>query len=540
MLTEPKFENITPDSSNSIPFNEAINKSKVWIVKKNEELLTSFKEANKWTQLAWGATALEFAFARAPLISMPAVVLDVGGGFGNLLQKLHSGKVKASDVTGMGSSLVSFAGGFAMAASLGIEATIIGAKLVRIASLATPLGIGLLAVGYAIDHHEDLKEYLGEGYDLLKEQYSIAAEKFQESRLALQAHMGEPLLNAISEGEQANIGKIFANTTDGKLTYNFDYLDPTGALKLKENLHIEPTDLYKFLNELNTEQQAEMLESLGQELEMALNIEKLNAVSLAVETQLDSSLHNLLDVTILDLPENNLSLLFLDRKSFESSGLFSFQPLGNGVLIDYVPNQQYSWVNNGLKIFNAKGDLIYYDPIGEQRALSFPLILDEVTGKLLSVPLNHDASYNRESSFDIILNEPQLFNTPSHISFNNAHNLAQHFAQLNMMMEGGRNSHLQHLNMVQHRLAMHHRLKYDDVFKSKDALDLKLNTIGQSDFSKLDSAANGSGSSNSTEGTIQDNKLCHGGSSVHICFNMTQNLLDMVDSSDPVWYATSF
>jgi hypothetical protein len=502
-------------------------------------LLTSFKEADKWTQLAWGATALEFAFAKAPLISMPAVVLDVGGGFGNLLQKLHSGKVKASDITGMGSSLVSFVGGFAMAASLGIEATLIGAKLVRIASLTTPLGIGLLAVGYAIDHHADLKEYLGEGYGLLKEQYAIAAEKFQESMLALKVHMGETLLNAISDGDQTNIDKIFANTTDGKLTYNFDYLDPDGTFNLKEKLDINPAELYDFLKELNVEQQSEIFEPFNLEL-AAQNTDILkNSTSVVDVMQPDASLHDLLDATILDLPENSLSLLFLDRKSFKNSGIFSFQSIGNGQVINYLPNQQYSWVNDGLKIFQAKGDLIYYEPFGEQRALSFPLILDETTGRLLSVPLSHDASYNKLGTFDIILNEPQIFNTPSHINFNNAHNLVQHFGQLHMMISGG-NAHLQHLNIVQHRLAMHHRLKYDDVFKSKDALHLKLNTIGQSDFSKLDSAANGSGSSNSTEGTIQDNKLCHGGSSVHICFNMTQNLLDMVDSSDPVWYATSF
>ncbi len=81
------LENLTTN------FDETLNKSQIWIKDKNEDFVSYFKQLDVWTQLAVGVTALEYAFQRIPLISIPAVILDVGGGLGNLFQKINSKEV---------------------------------------------------------------------------------------------------------------------------------------------------------------------------------------------------------------------------------------------------------------------------------------------------------------------------------------------------------------------------------------------------------------------------------------------------------------
>ncbi len=111
------------------------------------------EELSIWNQFGAAATAAEFAFAKQPFIAVPAIYVDVASGLGGIFQKTSEGTVQIGDFISFGSSLASFAGGYAMLASIGIEKTAVGLRLITFAEAATPIGFGLVALGTAIDNY---------------------------------------------------------------------------------------------------------------------------------------------------------------------------------------------------------------------------------------------------------------------------------------------------------------------------------------------------------------------------------------------------
>lgn len=409
-------------------------------------------------------TALEYAFQRIPLISIPAVILDVGGGLGNLFQKINSKEVMPSDLAGLASSLVSFVGTFAMTASLGIEASAIGLNLLRISNLTNPIGIGLVVIGYALDHHAEIKKYLGsEGYELLKEQYSIAVNKFEETKDALKAHLGEPLFKFATETNHDNIEKILTNEDNGKLTYNFEYLDPTGSLTLKEKLKIDPSDLFADLNKYNAELDAEILSKID------LTFSSNNIIDPTINPFLTETEGKELqqappqDLFLsIDMSNTNLELIHLTKDDLRNSSLYTHS---NWPGYTMYKNKDLPWLHINSSFVEIKDKFYFYNGHGINRGVAFPLFYDKTTKLPIGLPLNDQAEFTEMDALDVMIHSPHLFKDPGHIINNTG--LQMHI--LNYMEIQSAFAHVNiGMSAIQDRLTTLKTINIDEIIKNNN------------------------------------------------------------------------
>lgn len=475
-----------------------------------------------------GVSAIEFAFARIPIIAIPAGILDIGGGLGNLFEKINSKKVQASDISGFGSSLVSVVGVFATAASLGIEATLIGAQLVRIASLATPLGIGLLVVGYALDHFSELKELLGDGYTLFKEQYYHLIDDFSLSTHALREHMGDVLYDVVAGSEQIDFEKIFLHDVDGNLKYNFDYLDSSGEFDLKNKLEIAPEELYQYLNGLTIEQHSEIFKNLNEELQVIDQIEQ--SENPFEFRELESPAQE--PFFMIDMNDSNLELIHFTKDDVRNSPLYT-KHYWNGNISYMNPDLPWMEPHAGF-VETPDGKFHYFTMLGINKGLSFPVFYDKNTNLPLGLPKDKLGNFTEQNTLDVIKSNPQLFDDPGDIANNTA-------VQFVMMRNAAINAAHHHGNIfngvISNRIETIKKLAYADVLENKSNLDfshLKTFDAHNSDLKSM----GGSNTHRITGESIDENRLCKGGGEVHICLHLSQDLLDNYSAGgfDSDWY----
>lgn len=173
--------------------------------KKNANILKntwqSVQELSIWTQLAASATIAEFLFAKQPFVAVPAIYLDVASGLGGIFQKSGDKSLQIGDFISFGSSLASFAGGYAMLASIGIEETAVGLRLATFAEAATPFGFGLVALGTIIDN------------------YPLIIRKFNELKTEIQTNNAAVLPHDIESQKQVIEDSQFH--LDLQLSYGF-------------------------------------------------------------------------------------------------------------------------------------------------------------------------------------------------------------------------------------------------------------------------------------------------------------------------------
>lgn len=233
----------------SLNFKEYLQSKKVPL--SLYEIIDRYKNSSIWSQLYWPITFLETAFVKVPFISAPAVITDVGLGIGNLAEQYNLESVKPSDIIDFGSSIVSFVGGYAYLASIGIESTVIGMNLIKIGKATTPIGLGLFVGGYvldyAVDHAPEFIDWLGEGYSQLKENHKVASAQFDFTKDKLTQYLGENLFELLNDSSHKNLDKAIYQNEKGEFVFNFDYLDPNNHLGLKEKLKIAPDWLLDFL-----------------------------------------------------------------------------------------------------------------------------------------------------------------------------------------------------------------------------------------------------------------------------------------------------
>lgn len=448
--------------------NPQPDKEKSWASSKFSDILTKITHFEIWTQLAVVTTLFEYVFQRVPLISTPAVILDVGGGFANLFQKAQEDKVKASDVTGAGGSLVSIVGTFAMSASLGIEATLIGAKMLRIAALTTPINIGLFGLGYILDHHKEIKEYVtGPGYDLLKEQYAIALNKFEETTGALKAHLGENLFDDITDFDSEKINQIFIFENNGKLAYNFDYLDPAGILNLKDKLDISATDFYHQLTELNTDFKTEVT-SIFESVSEIANPVDVSANSFLTDTEMLEATGETISQDLflsIDMSDSNLELIHLTKDDLRNSLLYTHitkHPF------THYHNKDLPWLNDSSYFLEVNNKFFHMDHQGINKGMSFPILFDTLSKKPIGLPLDIKGDFIEMNTFDVLQHSPQLFDDPGHVYNNMA-------LQRNLLHKTAIQSSIQHSHLSNN--AIQDRIQELQVIKNKDVLKIKNDEI---------------------------------------------------------------
>ncbi len=483
---------MSENSSTNLKLNESASKNNTWLLDIKEYITKKLMDTDIWTRLAIGTTFLEFSFSKVPLISIPNAILDVGGGLGNLFQKINSEEVKPSDIMGFGNSLVTFIGTFSITASLGIEASQIGVKLIRISKLTTPISLGLFTLGYILDHHEEIKEYVtGPGYDLLKEQYTVALNKFEETKGALKAHFGEKLFDTVTSLNSEEINQIFTFESNGKLAYNFDYLDPTGSLNLKEKLDISPSDLYHQLNELNTEFNAELLSNLelASDINNPIDItansfpENIETIPSIGTTQVAETEPVPQDLFLsVDMSHTNLELIHLTKEDLRSSPLYS---VTHDIWTVYR-NDNLPWLHENVRILEVKDKFFLYNHYGTNRGLTFPLFYDKTTKLPIGLPLDNKGDFIEQDSLDVLKDSPNLFNEPGHISNNMA--LAVYQMQHAAVAASFKHVNLG-MNAVQDRLDELKTLNIEEIIKLKNGalesfnLNLDDHEQGKANFS---------------------------------------------------------
>ena len=452
-----------------IEFNEPISNDKNWIHHTKENLINKLKQSDIWTKLTISTTILELFFSKIPFISTPNAILDVGGGFGNLFEKINSKDVMPSDIVGLGNSLVGFVGAFSIGASLGIETTLIGIKLIRIANLTTPIGVGLFALGYILDHRTEIIQYVGnEGYELLKEQYAIAINKFEETKGALKMHLGEALFDAVTDINQANMDKILTTDNNGTLAYNLDYLDPTGSLNLKNKLEISPLNLYNNLHELNSEVNSKISPIFNQDFSLKDEINSsINPFLTENEIKQPQPEEKLQDLFLsLDMSDTNLELIHLTKEDLKNSPLYSIK---NSPGITSYSNNNLPWLNESLVFLEVNGKFFLYNQNGINKGLAFPLFYDKTTKLPIGLPLDVNGDFKEMNALDVLEHSPHLFNEPGHIINNMA--LAIYQMQNTAVQATLITSNLA-MTAIQNRLQEVKIIRVEDILKLKnDALE---------------------------------------------------------------------
>lgn len=369
-----------------------------------------------------------------------------------------------SDVTGLANSLMTFIGAFSISASLGIEASLIGAKLIRISRLTTPIGASLFAVGYILDHKVEIKEYLTEiDYKSLKEQYNTTINKLNEVKNTLTTHLGKPLFDAVTNLNSPNIDKLFAFGKNGKLAYDFDYLDPTGLLNLKEKLDISPSDLYYNLNELNIELNAETLSSPDKNFELASQIESsINPFLTAIEATQPISKEIPQELFLsIDMNNSNLELIHLTKDDLRNSSLYTH--ITKPPFIHYH-NKDLPWLNDSSYFLEVNNKFFHMDHQGINKGMSFPILFDTISKKPIGLPLDIKGDFIEMNTFDVLQNSPQLFDDPGHVYNNMA--LQRHLFHKTAIQSSIQINHLSN-NAIQSRMQELQVIKNKDVLKIK-------------------------------------------------------------------------
>lgn len=240
---------VTDKELESLSFKEYLESKNVPL--SFNQIIEIYMGMSIWTELSIPITLLETVFVRVPFVAAPAVITDVGLGIGNLAEQYNLESVKPSDIIDLGSSIVSFVGGYAYLAAIGIETTAIGMNLIKIGSSTTSIGWGLLIGGlvldYAVDHAPEFIDWLGEGYSQLKENYKDASSQFDSTKNKLIQFFGEKLFNILNNANHENLDKAIYQNEKGEFIFDFDYLDPNNHLGLKEKLKIDPSWLLDFL-----------------------------------------------------------------------------------------------------------------------------------------------------------------------------------------------------------------------------------------------------------------------------------------------------
>lgn len=376
----------------------------------------------------------------------------------NLSQKIYSKDITTNDITGFLSSLIGVASSFATLASIGLETTAIGIQVLSIARFTNLFSIGIWAAGYVISHHEELKEYAINSSEILKNQYQVAADKLNDLKLILEAKIGTNLYEAVGN-DSSQLSDIFIHETDGNLTYNFEYLDPTDSLNLKENLEIEATELYEFLNGFNTEQQSDFLSTLIQRQNLNNSFDPF-VPEVQIEEHITEAIPQYKYITI-DMSDSNLELIHLTKDDLRKSDLYSHENF-NGAT--FYKNASLPWLHAHSSFLESAGKFYFYNGHGINKGVAFPLFYDKTTNLPLGLPLDNRGNFVEQNALDVLENSPALFNDPGHAVNNMA-------LQVRMMQHAaihGAGIHAHNaLNAVNHRLDGLRKLSLDEIIDTK-------------------------------------------------------------------------
>lgn len=126
-----------------------------------------------------------------------------------------------------------------------------------------------------------------------------------------------------------------------------------------------------------------------------------------------------IDPCALFLANNpNYEVIAHDIHELMASTDYFRTPLYQGVAL-WHPDRPYLQNSTYLAIYDY-GEYHYYQPYGEVRGITFPFIYDKTTGIPLTKPIYDDIGhYDHSSTIEAIYNNPEVFNTPSHINWYN-------------------------------------------------------------------------------------------------------------------------
>ncbi len=188
--------------------------------------------------------------------------------------------------------------------------------------------------------------------------------------------------------------------------------------------------------------------------------------------------------------------------------------------------------NSSYLVLYTDGDYQYYQPYGEVRGITFPFIYDKTTGIPLTMPIVDPLGhYNHASTIDTIYNNPNAFNTPSHINWYNPY--------WNQLVQQAKVEAINHyfkaitvdnfMNAVVAPLNNTVSSNYSNNKLENKIGDVLLNNSGQIDFSNI----SGNGSSNMVisqmhlaNGTVLVNDHGH-----FVCMNCNDSTVAQIENA---------
>ncbi|MBX8577886.1 calcium-binding protein, partial [Pseudomonas cichorii] len=146
--------------------------------------------------------AAKFIVGQLPLKFLtlpPFAISSLAANIGVLSEGVSKGNVKASDVTGVASGIVSLIGSFAALAAIGIAGTAVGATAALTAAWAAGIGALLFVGGVMLDvWGDDIAEYLGDKFDSLQREFSELSSYFSSLNDFSSLSVGK-LISSLSE-----------------------------------------------------------------------------------------------------------------------------------------------------------------------------------------------------------------------------------------------------------------------------------------------------------------------------------------------------
>jgi len=190
----------------------------------------------------------------------------------------------------------------------------------------------------------------------------------------------------------------------------------------------------------------------------------------------------------INLSEHNLGLAHASLEDLINDPSYLVTDAGDGFV--YYVNTSLPWFNNGQSYFYSDNDVfLSFDAWGEARGLVFPLLYNTETHQPLTMPLFINQPFEPLDSIDILMNNPELFNTPGDPEYDwGAYNRGV-LQQYYFMADAG-----QIMVNSMNNSVMNQTLNLHDVLSGNDGIfQVTLNGVGVSDYHLDDTVMSYSG-----------------------------------------------
>lgn len=354
-----------------------------------------------------GLATLETVAQRQPMILPQALVLDLGNSIVNIGDKINKNEVRPSDITGLTNSVISVMGGFAGLSTLGSSGAAV-AGVTSAAAIALPLGVALFCTGKVIDHYqEDISRWLGKEADRLFEQIDHTKSEFLNTQTKIKEVLGGKLYDMFSKPKEflqthsKELAKFYSIDEHQKWSFDWDALDLGESLKLNLNYDQVLDELTQCIKPIWS---AHVLDPIQSELSTEINHSQ-HSMSMPLE--------NSQRKMVFDFRETNLKVIYENLSDIYGDPLV-LHDIENGFVTHILPADPY------VLYVETPNGLIRLDVNGESRGVTYPIIYNGETGKVLTVPVDANGGFSQTNTAQALIEQPEQFEHSSHLNYNYA------------------------------------------------------------------------------------------------------------------------